>query len=66
MRNELTDLVKQYYHLMFKQNTYEGSLYYLEEAYFGKWEELLNFRPFNDDYLRLPILCLGIIMKRVL
>lgn len=53
--NELTDLVKEYYNIMFKQNTYEGSLYYLEKAYSGKWEELSKFKPFSDDYLRLPI-----------
>ncbi|HZJ76787.1 MAG TPA: CRISPR-associated helicase Cas3' [Oscillospiraceae bacterium] len=53
--NELTDLVKEYYSIMFKQNTYEGSLYYLERAYSGMWEELSKFKPFSDNYLRLPI-----------
>lgn len=53
--NELVDLIGEYYHIMFKQNTYETSLYYLEKAYAGKWEELSKFKPFSDDYLRLPI-----------
>ncbi|NLX61102.1 MAG: CRISPR-associated helicase Cas3' [Tissierellia bacterium] len=53
--NELNDLIREYYRIMFKQNTYEGSLYYLDKAYIGRWEELSNFKPFTDDYLRLPI-----------
>lgn len=53
--NELTDLVKEYYNIMFKQNTYEGSLKYLEDAYMGKWEKLSDFKPFSNEYLRLPI-----------
>ena len=52
---ELVDLVRQYYIEMFKQNTYEASLSSLRNAYVGKWEELSNFKPFADDYLRLPI-----------
>ena len=40
---------------MFKQNTYEASLSSIRDAYAGKWDEVSNFKPFNDDYLRLPI-----------
>lgn len=53
--NEITNLVKEYYDIMFKQNTYEGSLKYLEDAYAGKWERLSDFKPFSDEYLKLPI-----------
>lgn len=55
MESELSDLIKQYYAMMFKQNTYEGSLDYLKKAYFGDWQQLSSFKPFSDDYLRLPI-----------
>lgn len=53
--NELVDLVRQYYIEMFTQNTYEASLSSIKGAYIGRWEELSNFKPFSDEYLRLPI-----------
>jgi len=52
---EIVDLVREYYDEMFKQNTYETSLTYIRDAYLGNWEELSKFKPFKDDYLRLPI-----------
>lgn len=53
--SELTGLVQRYYEEMFRQNTYETALAYIKEAYQGNWQQLSDFQPFEQDYLRLPI-----------
>lgn len=52
---ELTASVQQYYKEMFNQNTYEGILASVKDAYMGYWEQISRYNPFGDDYLRLPI-----------
>jgi CRISPR-associated endonuclease/helicase Cas3 len=52
---ELTVLVQRYYKEMFRQNTYEGILTSIKDAYLGDWEQISQFHPLGKDYLRLPI-----------
>jgi len=52
---ELTALVQRYYKEMFSQNTYEGVLVSIKDAYQGDWEKISQFNPLGEDYLRLPI-----------
>lgn len=52
---ELTELVQRYYKEMFSQNTYEGILASIKDAYQGNWEQISQFHPFGEDYLKLPI-----------
>lgn len=52
---ELTALVQKYYKEMFSQNTYEGILVSIKDAYEGDWEQIAQFNPLGEDYLRLPI-----------
>lgn len=53
--SELTDLNKAYYEEMFRQNTYEAALGAIREAYEGSWQKLSEFKPFNENYLKLPL-----------
>lgn len=53
--SELTVLVQRYYKEMFSQNTYEGVLASIKDAYQGNWEQISQFHPLGEDYLRLPI-----------
>jgi len=52
---ELTALVQRYYKEMFSQNTYEGILASIKDAYQGNWEQIAQFHPLGEYYLRLSI-----------
>jgi len=52
---ELIALVQKYYNEMFSQNTYEGILAAIKDAYQGDWDKISQFHPLGEDYLRLPI-----------
>lgn len=52
---ELSSLVIQYFKEMFTQNTYEGILASIKYAYLGDWDQISRYKPFGDDYLRLPV-----------
>jgi len=52
---QLTASVQKYYKEMFSQNTYEGILTSIKDAYMGDWEQISQFHPLGEDYLKLPI-----------
>lgn len=52
---EITVLVQKYYKEMFSQNTYEGILASIKDAYQGDWEQVSKIQLFGKDYLRLPL-----------
>lgn len=53
--SEMVDLVNKYYSEMFRQNTYEAALMKIKDAYEGRWQQLSDVQPFNNQYIRLPI-----------
>lgn len=53
--SELTHLVRLYYDEMFRQNTYEGVLKRIQDAYEGEWKALSDIQPFKQHMLTLPL-----------
>jgi CRISPR-associated endonuclease/helicase Cas3 len=53
--SELLKLIKDYYKLMFEHNSYEAGKQAIADAYEGNWPALGQFKPFGEDYYKLPI-----------
>lgn len=53
--SELLQLIKDYYKRMFEHNSYEAGKQAIADAYEGNWPALGQFKPFGEDYYKLPI-----------
>ncbi|MTI80798.1 MAG: CRISPR-associated helicase Cas3' [Firmicutes bacterium] len=52
---QLEQLVKQYYQIMFQENSYEAVLQDIASAYVGHWQVLSKHEVFKSEVARLPI-----------
>ena len=55
LESEILQLIKVYYQEMFGHNSFETGKQAITEAYEGNWPALSAFKPFGEDYPRLPI-----------
>lgn len=55
LESEILELIKEYYWRMFAQNSYEAGKENIRDAYEGDWPKLGEFKPFDEDYYKLPI-----------
>lgn len=53
--SDILDLIKVYYEKMFEHNSFETGKQAIVNAYGGDWPNLSSFRPFGEDYLKLPV-----------
>ncbi len=53
--SEILDLIKVYYEKMFEHNSFETGKQAIVDAYGGDWPNLSSFKPFGEDYLKLPV-----------
>lgn len=55
LESEILQLIKVYYQKMFGHNSFETGKQAITDAYEGDWPALSAFKPFGEDYPRLPI-----------
>jgi len=55
LESDLLQLIKDYYQQMFAQNSYEANKQMIADAYEGDWPALGQFKPFGEDYYKLPV-----------
>jgi CRISPR-associated endonuclease/helicase Cas3 len=55
LESEMLELIKEYYRRMFAHNSYEASKRDIRDAYEGDWPKLGQFKPFGEDYYKLPV-----------
>jgi hypothetical protein len=55
MESEILALIKEYYKQMFALNSYETGKQDIRDAYEGNWPKLSQFKPFSEDYYKLPV-----------
>lgn len=53
--SELLQLINDYYRKMFEHNSYEAGKQFIADAYEGNWPALGEFKPFSEDYFKLPV-----------
>lgn len=55
LESEILQLIKVYYQKMFERNSFETGKQAIADAYEGDWPELSKFKPFGEDYFKLPV-----------
>lgn len=55
LESEILQLIKVYYQKMFEHNSFETGKQAIADAFEGDWPELSKFRPFGEDYFKLPV-----------
>jgi CRISPR-associated endonuclease/helicase Cas3 len=55
IESEINNLIKVYYIKMFEHNSFEAGKQAIADAYEGDWPNLSSFKPFGEDYLKLPV-----------
>lgn len=55
IESEINNLIKVYYKKMFEYNSFEAGKQAIADAYEGDWPNLSSFKPFGEDYLKLPV-----------